>query len=475
MDDNSKPAVTNGAAAATAPQELDGAGTTVRGRASALLQTVRAKVQRFGGPFLVNFLVILSVAVLTLALLSLSFVRFVQDRRVQMVADAFSASLAAVAASVRALPPEMRDAHLDALGRLTNGRLVADDPANWGFTEPRTDMIERYFLSMREQLPNYNVAFTAGTPPFLWLGLPLGEGRTRWIRHDLSGFVDIPLPYLILVALATTAVASAGAAFLLVRMRRQLGWLVDAMDGIDARGGGPAPMPPSGHDGDVLELDRHFKKMAARLADAHAERAVMMTGVSQDLRRLLDGLRAALPRATTPVEALRYAGEMDRVLEQFAAFAQASDLEPKLPLDINPLLGELALQHAGAGVTFEVNLGGLPYTDLRLAAARRIFGNLVDNAVRHGGGRVELSSALENGWVVVRVLDAGPGVSDAELALLGRPFYRTDAGRARGAGSGLGLAIARQEVEAHGGSLRLAKRLGGGLQVEVWLPPAKLA
>jgi two-component system sensor histidine kinase MtrB len=91
----------------------------------------------------------------------------------------------------------------------------------------------------------------------------------------------------------------------------------------------------------------------------------------------------------------------------------------------------------------------------------RVVGNLVANAVEHGGGRVELVGRREPPWVVLDVLDRGPGLSGADIPRLFDRFYKSDESRS-GSGAGLGLAIARENARLQRGVLEAAPRPGGG-------------
>jgi signal transduction histidine kinase len=97
---------------------------------------------------------------------------------------------------------------------------------------------------------------------------------------------------------------------------------------------------------------------------------------------------------------------------------------------------------------------------------RQALGNLVDNALRHGGGRVTLSAAAENGSVELHVRDEGPGFPPAFLERAFERFTLPEPGR-DDAGAGLGLSIVRMIAEAHGGSAEAANAPGGG--ADVWL------
>jgi signal transduction histidine kinase len=103
----------------------------------------------------------------------------------------------------------------------------------------------------------------------------------------------------------------------------------------------------------------------------------------------------------------------------------------------------------------------------------RMVANLVGNAVHHNvaGGSVHISSGSDGMWSRLVVDNTGPVLGPERVAQLGEPFYRPGAERLYNRdGSGLGLSIAKAVAAAHGGTLALHGRSGGGLQVVVELP-----
>ena len=103
---------------------------------------------------------------------------------------------------------------------------------------------------------------------------------------------------------------------------------------------------------------------------------------------------------------------------------------------------------------------------LRLEQA---LGNLVDNALRHGDGRVSLRAATASGTVELHVADEGPGFSDGFATRAFERFSRSQPGR-EGSGAGLGLSIVKMIAEAHGGTAEAANATGGGADVRLVLP-----
>ena len=118
-------------------------------------------------------------------------------------------------------------------------------------------------------------------------------------------------------------------------------------------------------------------------------------------------------------------------------------------------------------------LAHLPELPLRRVSMKRLLVNLIDNALNYGGNGVEVAAAIEGGctapYLVLSVLDRGPGLGEAELDALFNPFIRGDSARG-GKGSGLGLAIVRRIAALHGGNVELRNRAGGGLEARVCLP-----
>jgi signal transduction histidine kinase len=101
-----------------------------------------------------------------------------------------------------------------------------------------------------------------------------------------------------------------------------------------------------------------------------------------------------------------------------------------------------------------------------------IVRNLAENAVNYSPEQAEirLSASRDDGAVVLRVADSGPGIPDEDLKRVFERFYRVDKARARPGGTGLGLAIVKHLVELHGGRVTAANRPGGGALFTVTLP-----
>jgi two-component system osmolarity sensor histidine kinase EnvZ len=209
-----------------------------------------------------------------------------------------------------------------------------------------------------------------------------------------------------------------------------------------------------------------FNRMAANLQSMERERAMVLAGISHDLRTPLSRLRLALEMSGADTSAtdamISDIDEIDAIIGQFLDFARGTD-EQKEEHDLAELLAELTEHYARIGK--DVRLVSHPVAPFRFArmAVRRAVANLVDNALRYAGEPVEIEVLTRNPSVAIEVRDQGPGIPANEVERLKRPFTRLDDSRSGAGGAGLGLAIVERTAQAHGGSLELASRAGGGL------------
>ncbi|OGA24662.1 MAG: hypothetical protein A3I02_01765 [Betaproteobacteria bacterium RIFCSPLOWO2_02_FULL_67_26] len=270
------------------------------------------------------------------------------------------------------------------------------------------------------------------------------------------------------------ALALLGAYLIVARINRPLRQLTQAADEI-GRGRTPPPVAETGPS-EIRTLAGAFNRMASDLKRLDEERALLLAGVSHDLRTPLSRIRLGLEMIDEKSDAALKAGlvqdieDIDAAINQFLDFARAGDAEPVITEgDLNALAHSVCARYARSGKAVTLHAGMLPPLTLRPLAVQRLLSNLVDNALRHGAGPVEIATALENGKTVLEVRDRGPGIPPADAERMLRPFTRLDSARS-GAGTGLGLAIVERIAQLHGGSVKLLPRGGGGLRVRVELP-----
>ena len=208
------------------------------------------------------------------------------------------------------------------------------------------------------------------------------------------------------------------------------------------------------------------------IADASHELRTPLTTLKSELdvalqrERSPDELRAALGSARE---------EADRLValaEDLLVLARADEGELPItrePLDVGALLADVAERRgARAGRAIGVDAPSGLVLDADRRALERAVGNLVDNALTHGGGPIELSATDGAGAVRIAVRDHGPGFPPGFADRAFERFARPDAGRS-GGGAGLGLAIVDAIARAHGGSV-VTSGADPGARVEIVLP-----
>ena len=321
--------------------------------------------------------------------------------------------------------------------------------------------------------------------PVAGQGLVVVVGASLDVRNEaLSGLlfqllvggpIALALAALLAYALATAALRPVEA------MRRE----AEAISGAET--GRRLPVPPARDE--IARLGETLNEMLSRLETALARERTFVADASHELRTPLALLQAELEvalRQPRPVEeleaALRSAADeadrLARLAEDLLVLARAD--QGKLPIrperidaaELLRVVGDrFATRAAQAGR--RLSLDG-PHADVVADRLRieQALGNLVDNALRHGGGEISLRLAENDGFVELHVLDEGSGFAPDFLGRAFDRFARPDEARARG-GSGLGLAIAAMIARAHGGTAGARDRPGGGADVWLALPRSR--
>jgi two-component system osmolarity sensor histidine kinase EnvZ len=270
------------------------------------------------------------------------------------------------------------------------------------------------------------------------------------------------------------ALALLGAYLIVSLINRPLRELTRSADEI-GRGKTPPPVAESGPS-EIQTLSRAFNRMATDLKRLDEERALLLAGVSHDLRTPLSRIRLGLELLDDKGDAALKAGmvqdigDIDAAINQFLDFARISDGEAVVADgDLNAIVREACERYARSGKAVTTRLETLPPLRLRPLAAQRLVANLVENALHHGNGQVEVATTVQNGSAVLEVLDRGPGIPPGEAERMLQPFTRLDTARSS-SGTGLGLAIVDRIARLHGGSVQLLAREGGGMRARVELP-----
>lgn len=227
---------------------------------------------------------------------------------------------------------------------------------------------------------------------------------------------------------------------------------------------------------EIAVVARAFNQMTGDLARTDADRALILAGVSHDLRTPLARLRLGIEMSGAPEDEVGAMvadiEEMDRIIGQFLDFGRGSAQEPPQALDLVELVGSVCEPYRLRGCRIELEMPASLVIAGRALQLRRALANLIDNALRYAGEDKPLLVRVERGMgeALVEVADRGPGIPENEIERLRHPFTRLETARTNTKGAGLGLAIIERVMRAHSGRLDLLPRDGGGLRAILCLP-----
>ncbi|MET0835845.1 MAG: HAMP domain-containing sensor histidine kinase, partial [Thermoleophilaceae bacterium] len=246
-------------------------------------------------------------------------------------------------------------------------------------------------------------------------------------------------------------------------------------------------IPVSGPHDELRELGETLNEMLDRLADSFDTQRRFVANASHELRSPLTVIRSeaevALANPQPDLDELRGMAESvvqasrrtEALLASLLILARSQrGLLHTESVDLAAAVGEAAEAAEWAAGNESVRLTA----DLEPAPVEgdaglleRLAANLLENGVRYNrpGGFVHVRTRAGIGTVELRVENSGPPVEPEAAARLAEPFERL-ARDADGRGAGLGLSIVRAVSEAHGGTLSIEPRAGGGLVVSVRLP-----
>lgn len=270
-----------------------------------------------------------------------------------------------------------------------------------------------------------------------------------------------------------------GAVFISTLINQPLARLTAAARAI-AKGKQPDDLPESGPT-EIREANLSFNQMVADLARIESDRAVILAGISHDLRTPLARMQLEVEMAHLSDEARdgmhSDLAQMDAIIGQFLDYAKPFDNSSFTPVDLSGLLEDAAANSkrlADVQVSTEISAGVEVMGNT--VELERIISNLIENARRYGKtpsgdtAQIDILCKTEGNSIKVEIADHGPGAPDSELEHLLRPFTRLDTARGQANGSGLGLAIVNRIVIRHNGKLHLRNREGGGLIVQMLFP-----
>lgn len=317
--------------------------------------------------------------------------------------------------------------------------------------------------------------FNAGDVREIVLAVELTDGR--WLMSEAFA-PGPPRREIVQVAISTLVLFGcvlAAALWVTSRLSRPLADLNAAAQQVGASGE-PQQVAVRG-PADVRATIESFNAMSERVTQLLNEKDIMLGALGHDLRTPLTSLRIRL-ETMEPAEdrekAVATIEETTALLQTILDLArQGRSSEPVQLLDMASFSSSMADDYAETGA--DVRFAG-PSVVAEIAGRpvmlRRLFRNLIDNALAYGGAAT-LGVSQDGFWAVVTVEDEGPGMTPEDIDAARKPFVRGESSRNRQTGgAGLGLALADAIAKAHGGRLDIVNRSPKGLRVSVRLPLA---
>lgn len=310
-----------------------------------------------------------------------------------------------------------------------------------------------------------DVRLEESRPPVLWVSAPSFQGH--WLRVPMDFFRDYDRYLLLAWGVTAPLLAIIGGLLIASGLTRSLRRLRRVAQKV-AQGEMVDPLRGSS----IAEIDAvigAFNHMTVSLEQAQKDRALLLAGVSHDLRTPLTRMRLAVELMGDDELREGMVGDiedMDAILAQFIAFVRDGAEEMPELIDLNATIDEVTQKY---GDKISLHLAPLPLLLLKPVTLRRLLLNLIGNGLKYGAPPIEVHTRLLGDEVELRVRDHGPGVAEADRERLLEPFERGEAARTS-SGSGLGLAIVKRVVELHHGSVQLSNHEQGGLVVSIRLP-----
>ncbi len=428
-----------------------------------------------------TFLLILLLIAASLAAWVQSFRLFERGPRTQQIAQQVVSIVNLTRSALLYSDPTTRRFLLADLADNEGIRIVPLEPTDQVKPFSDSPLIELVADQVSARLgPNTRIAAEVNGIAGIWVSFDI-EGDRYWLfierdplaRETGTQWIRWAIASLLLSVLAAIAITSV--------VNRPLKKLSNAARELGA-GRTPAPLPDAG-PAEIRTVNASFNRMVGDLAKLEQDRAVLLAGISHDLRTPLARLRLELEINDLPddVRAAMVGDieQIDAIVGQFLDYARPAPQQAPVDIDLSALVEE-AVSHARLdgdnGVRVERRIApGVRVTGHRTKLTRALD-NLLANAARYGrdpdSGVLDLAVELrvDGGQALIEIADRGPGIAPEAVDRLLRPFERGETARSGHAGAGLGLAIVDRIARLHGGSLALAINPPHGLRAQLRLP-----
>ncbi|MGA0570724.1 ATP-binding protein [Variovorax sp. VNK109] len=326
------------------------------------------------------------------------------------------------------------------------------------------------------------VASSVNGEPGLWVGFVI-DGDAYWLLVDPTRFSRVGGRTWLIWLIIAAALSLAGAAVIAGLINRPLKKLSFAASRVRDGDFAASRLDERTVTNEIREVNIGFNRMAEQLAKIEQDRAVMLAGISHDLRTPLARLRLETEMSVSDETARAHMAaditQLDAIIDKFLDYARPDhvELSPVSLREVVDLCTYAVQEQQDIRVKVDIpeNLKVMA-DDVELA---RVVSNLLENARRYGKtpqtgvATVTMVARARETSVLLRVRDYGQGVPPDVLANLTKPFFRGDTARTEATGAGLGLSIVDKTIQRMGGEFTLSNASSGGLAAHIKLQRAR--
>jgi len=372
--------------------------------------------------------------------------------------------------------------HTDAIARVSLLKMLADEEdVGIQTREPHDQFVQFGSSALERQLvdemvkrlgPDTLIASEVNGEAGLWIGFKI-ENDSYWLQMDPARLRPLGGSAWLTWLGLTLALSLGGAALMAGLINRPLKRLSFAASQVREGHFNTSTLDEEAATSEIREVNIGFNRMAERLAKIEQERALMLAGISHDLRTPLARLRLETELSVADIETRDLMAadiaQLDAIIDKFLDYArpEPTHLEPVLLSGV--ISRSISPWRNNPRLVIDVDVAEDLHVQAEAVELGRVLSNLLENARRYGQSpidgitRVEIVARVHDGWVLLRVRDQGPGVSEEALKNLTQPFFRGDTARTDATGSGLGLAIVERSVQRMGGTFSVFNNSAGGL------------
>jgi two-component system, OmpR family, osmolarity sensor histidine kinase EnvZ len=344
--------------------------------------------------------------------------------------------------------------------------------------------MQRVLAELRLRLgEKASIAYKVNGDQGLWVGFDIENDRF-WLQTDLARFSPVPGGAWVIWLSIAALLSLAGAALMARLINKPLKALSFAAGRLKDGDFDASRLNEDAVTSEIREVNAGFNRMAEQLAKIEQDRAVMLAGISHDLRTPLARLRLETEMSVSDDTARAHMvsdlEQLDAIIDKFLEYARPIDANYLRPIALNDVIEACVLavqQTDDLRVKLDLPLDFHVMGDeIELT---RVITNLVENARKYGKSpitgvtQLDITARESNGWVMLKVRDHGPGVPADTIKHITKPFFRGDIARTAATGAGLGLAIVEKTIQRLGGSFTMHNSSTGGLAANIRLPSAR--